>query len=259
MTSALRSRLRARESLVGSWLSIGHPAVAEVTAMIGFDMIVIDLEHTPTSLETLQGVIHAIEAADSDAKPVVRLPWNDQVIVKRVLDLGPAGIIVPMVESRDEAETAVEATRYPPAGVRGIAGSRATGYGLDFEEYVTSANDSILTLVQIETEAGVENTGEIASVDGVDGLFVGPADLSGSLGVLGQWEDPAFESALETVVRDCHDAGAPVGTLALSEDDIRARVDDGFDFMVVGKDTNYLADESRRAKAVYESAVDEAE
>lgn len=243
--------------IVGSWVSIGHPSVAEVTAKLGFDLIVIDLEHTPTTLETLQGMIHAIEAADTGAQPVIRLPWNDQVIIKRVLDLGPAGIIVPMVETKAEAESALRATQYPPDGGRGIAGSRATGYGLNFEEYVSNANDSVITIVQIETERGMANTAEIAAVDGIDGLFVGPADLSGSMGLFGEWGSEDFAAALRDIVEASHDQNTPVGTLALQDDDIAERVEQGFDFMVVGKDTKYIADGSRRAKNLYEQKVSE--
>lgn len=252
MSRSLADKLDAESPVVGSWVSIGHPAVAEVTAMLGFDVVVIDIEHTPTSLETIQGMIHAVEAADTGAQAVIRLPWNDQVLVKRVLDMGPAGIIVPMVGSEAEAEAAVRATQYPPEGCRGIAGSRATGYGLEFEEYVSTANESIVTIVQVETEQGVENTAEIAAVDGIDGVFVGPADLSGSMGLFGQWDDPDFADALSDVVAASHDVDTPVGTLALREEDIANRVEQGFDFMIVGKDTQHIARGSERALDLYE-------
>ena len=253
MTAKLAKKLAATDPVVGSWVSVGHPSVAEVTAQVDFDTVVIDLEHTPTSLETVQSMVHAVEAADGDTEPLIRVPSNDRVFIKRVLDTGPAGIIVPMVDSPEEAREIVESTQYPPEGARGIAGSRATGYGQNLEEYVTSANDSILTLVQIETEKAVDRAEDIAAVDGIDALFVGPADLSGAMDMFGRWGSEAFAEALETVVESAHDVGTPVGTLALREADIQARVDQGFDFLVVGKDTKYIADESRRFKQLYEN------
>ena len=171
-----------------------------MSASLGFDFLLIDTEHTTMSLETVENMVRAADAADGEAPTVVRVPWNDPVRIKRVLDIGVDGVMVPMVESADEARELVSATRYPPEGKRGIAAGRAADYGLHFEEYVRNADGSILTVVQIETETGLANVDEIAAVDGVDALFVGPADLSGSLGVFAQWESDRLADAIDDVV-----------------------------------------------------------
>jgi 2-keto-3-deoxy-L-rhamnonate aldolase RhmA len=257
MSERLKRAFAAREQVVGSWVSIGHAAVAEVNAMLGFDFALIDIEHTPTTMETVQHMVHAVEAADGDTEPLVRVPINDPVPIKQVLDTGVSAVMVPFVETEAEARDAVAAARYPPAGMRGIAGSRAAGYGLEFEEYVTSANDRVCTVLQIETERAVENAGAIATVDGVDALFVGPSDLSGALGAFGDLDSAVFRTAVDEVLAAAHDRGVPVGTLAIGADAIRRQVDLGFDFMIVGKDASHLATGARDAMATFEAAVDD--
>ena len=185
MSGQLKEALARFEQPTGNWISIGHPSVTEVSAELGFDFVLVDTEHTTMSLETVENHVRAVDAAAGKTEAVVRVPSSDIVRVKRILDTGAVGVMVPMVESADEAERIVEAVRYPPEGVRGIAGGRASQYGLDMEEYVATANDSVVTIVQIETRAGLQNVGEIADVDGIDAVFVGPADLSGALDVFG--------------------------------------------------------------------------
>jgi 2-keto-3-deoxy-L-rhamnonate aldolase RhmA len=255
MSEQLKRAFAAGEPVVGSWVSIGHPAVAEVNAMLGFDVALIDIEHTPTTMETVQHMVHAIEATDGPTEPLVRVPINDPVPIKQVLDTGVSAVMVPLVESTEEARDAVAATRYPPGGIRGIAGSRAAGYGLEFEEYVASANDRVCTVLQIETERAVENAGAIAAVDGVDALFVGPSDLSGALGAFGDLESEVFRAAVDEVLTAAHNRDVPVGTLAIGADAIRRQVEAGFDFMIVGKDAAHLAAGARDARATFEAAV----
>jgi 2-dehydro-3-deoxyglucarate aldolase/4-hydroxy-2-oxoheptanedioate aldolase len=249
----LKRALAERDPVEATWVSVPHPAVAELAAEQGFDCVFLDAEHTPASVETVESLVRAVDAgSDGTAASIVRVPWNDPVRLKRALDTGPTGVMVPMVETREAAEAFVEATRYPPDGVRGMAAARASGYGTRFAEYVETANESVVTIAQVETERGVENAGDIAAVDGLDALFVGPADLGASLGSAPGEE--RFEDAVASVVAAAHDAGVPVGTLATSTDGIDGWVERGVDFLAVGYDLQYLAEGAARARTAYESA-----
>jgi len=254
-TSEFRRRLRGGDSVVGQWLSVGHPAVAEVCAREA-DFAVVDTEHAPTDLEGVANVARAVESA-GEAALLARVADDDPVEIKRVLDTGVSGVLVPMVESAEEARRAVEAARYPPEGVRGIAGSRANDYGRDLAAQVTGDEGTPATVLQIETEEAVAEARDIAAVEGVDALLIGPADLSGSLGVFGEYESDRFREAVETVIDRAHDADTPVGTLATSDDEIRLWADYGYDYQIVGTDAGYLADGATRARLTYEDAMDD--
>ena len=237
MAGSLGTMLR-EERPAGSWLSIPSPQVAEQTALAGFDFVIVDTEHTPASLETVESMVRAVEAADGGTAPLVRVAWNDHVRIKRVLDTGPAGVMAPQVETPAEAEAFVAATRYPPEGRRGLAASRASNFTRDFEEYVRTANESLATVVQVESETAVANAGAIADVEGLDSLFVGPADLSAALGIFGEYDSEPFREAVETVLDG---SSAPVGTLATSPEEVDRWNEFGFDYQVVGTDMGYLA------------------
>lgn len=256
MNRTLKSALTEQRHTVGTWLSIGHPSLAEVTARLDYEFILIDTEHTPIGLETLENIVRAIDAADGDTGVVVRVPWNDRVHLKRVLDIGVDGVMVPMIESVEDAEELVESVRYPPEGRRGIAGGRAAGYGLDLTDYFENADQSILTIAQIETPNGLDDVEEIASVDGIDALFVGPSDLSGSLGVFADWDDQEYISAVERVVEVGRATGTATGSLAVRPDDIERRLTHGFDYLIVGKDTTVLVEAHEEAIDEYESTLD---
>lgn len=253
--AGLREKVRAREPTVGSWVSLADPAVAEATAEHGFDFALVDTEHTTMSLETVGEMARAVDAAQGPTETIVRVPWNDKVRIKRVLDIGVSGVMVPMVETAEEARAFVEATRYPPEGVRGVAGGRAARYGLDLPEYVTDY-DAPVTIAQVETEAGLENVEEIVAVDGLDAVFVGPADLSTALGIFGQWEDARFVEAVETIVDAAHAADIPAATLATQHDQIETWVEMGFDVVMAGLDMSYVMTGAGRAKATWEGAVE---
>lgn len=248
----LRERLAAGEAPVGSWVSLGSPAAAEVVGALGFDFLVVDTEHTPLTVKSAGELVRAVDAA-GDADAVVRVPENDATEIKRALDLGAAGVMAPTIESAAEAEALVAATRYPPEGGRGIAGSRANGYGAHTAEYFASANDAVAVLPQIESAAGVEYAEEIAAVEGVDALFVGPADLSADLGCFGAYDDPTFLDALDRVLAAGEGAGVPVGTLATGPAEIDAWHDRGIEFLIVGTDVGYLRQGARAAKSHYGS------
>lgn len=253
---ALREQIRAREPVVGSWLTLADPAVGEMTAELGFDFVVIDIEHTPSSLETVGRMARAVDAASGDTGTIVRLPWNDPVVIKRVLDLGVSGVMAPMVGDAGEARSLVDATRYPPDGIRGVAGGRAARYGLDLPEYFHRANEEVLAIAQIETEAGFENVEEIARVEGLDALFVGPSDLSANLGMYGEWDTEEFRDAVDRVLTAGAEAGTAVSTLATRSADIERWIDAGFDFMMAGTDGGHVLSGSIEAKRTFESAVE---
>jgi 2-keto-3-deoxy-L-rhamnonate aldolase RhmA len=235
----MRESLRSGEAVVGTWVSLAEPAVAELLAP-DFEFVVLDTEHTPNTLETVANCARAVDAAPGEALPIARVAWNDPVRIKRILDLGLGGVMVPMVETPDEAEAAVAACRYPPEGIRGMAAARAHDYGRSFDEYVERAKDDVLAILQVETEEGLSNVEEIAAVDGVDALFVGPADLSANLGVLGEWESDAFVDGVERIVTAAQDAGTPVGTLGVDVDQLRAFDSFDYDYVIAGVDAAML-------------------
>ena len=243
------------ESL-GTWISIGHPVVAEVVARLDLDFVLVDMEHTTISLETVQDMVRAVEAAPGSTEVIVRVPWNDPVYIKRVIDIDVGGVMVPMIGSKKEAENLVDSLMYPPDGTRGVAGSRATGYGYNFEEYVSSANGSILTIAQIETAAGLKNAEKIASVDGIDALFVGPADLSATLDDFGNRDSAEYKDAIDQIQGAGAAADIPVGTLTTDLDEIRSTVERGFDFLIAGKDASELMDSTQTAIDNYRDALD---
>lgn len=251
----IRDAIRGGDNPLGTWISIGHPSVAEGLSHLDLDFVLIDMEHTTMSLETVEDMARAVDAAPSPTNTIVRVPWNDPIRLKRVIDIGVAGVMVPMISSADEARDLVNSLRYPPEGSRGIAGSRATGYGRNFEEYVTNANGSLVTIAQIETQEGLENAADIASVDGIDALFVGPADLSGALGMFGEWESEEFSQAVTSIIEAGNSVGVPVGTLTVDPDGIERNLEQGFDFLIVGKDISLLMSSIEDAIADYQSAL----
>lgn len=248
------SALRGGDPVVGTWLTIGHPAVAEIVAGADPDFVVVDTEHAPAGMETVENVLRGVEATDGETAALARVPWNDQVRIKRLLDTGPAGLVVPMVETAGEAREAVAAMRYPPDGVRGIAASRASDYTAGFPEHV-ERDEAPVTVVQIESGEGVENAEAIAAVDGVDALFVGPSDLSASLGAFPDTDDPRVVEAVESVVAAADAADVPVGTLAVDPDTVDDWLDRGMDFMVVGVDMAMLAEGTVDALESFETAL----
>ncbi|EMA44075.1 HpcH/HpaI aldolase family protein [Halococcus saccharolyticus] len=252
--AAFRQAVRSGEPVVGGWVSIGHPAVAEITGAAGYDFVTIDTEHAANSIETVENLVRAVDAA-GDAIPIVRPPTADPVAIKRLLDTGVGGIMVPRVDSAETAASVVEATRYPPAGVRGTAASRASGYGRTFPTYLEWADDALTRIIQIETEAAVAAAGDIAGVEGVDALFVGPTDLSAALDVHLDFEADDFRAAVGTVIDAAADENVPVGVFATDPD----RIDDwlamGFDFAIVGFDATFLVERNETMRSAFERAA----
>ena len=249
-TDGFASRLRAGEPLLGAWSSIGHPVVAEVLAGTGLDFVVADGEHSENTIGDLAAAIRAVDAANTDTVPLVRASGGDRAEIRRLLDLGPQGIVIPQIESAAEARAAVEATQYPPEGVRGVAGGRASGYGSALEDYVETANREVATILQVETGGAIDEIESIAAIDGLDALFIGPADLSARLGAFGSFDDPTVREAIDAAVAAAQAADVPIGTLATTPENVGTRFDDwDMDFLVLGTDVGYLREGLARFQA----------
>jgi 4-hydroxy-2-oxoheptanedioate aldolase len=222
------------------WVSSGSPLVAEICAGGGLDWLLIDMEHSPNGLESTLAQLHAVSAYP--VTPLVRVPIGDVVTIKQVLDLGAQNILVPMVSSAGDARIAVEAVRYPPRGGRGVGSALARSARWNrVEAYLQHADDHVSLFVQIETAAGVDAAAEIAAVDGVDGVFVGPSDLAASMGVLGQQTHPDVEAAVLRAFEAVTGAGKPVGVNAFDPAVADRYLAAGATFILVGADVALLA------------------
>ncbi|MFC6354695.1 HpcH/HpaI aldolase family protein [Luethyella okanaganae] len=241
-----RDALRAAERpLIGIWVSSGSPLMAEICAGSGLDWVLIDAEHGPNGLESILAQLQAVHGYP--VTPVVRVPFGEPVIIKQVLDLGAQNLLVPMVDTADQARAVVAAVRYPPRGVRGVGASLARASRWNrVDDYLAVADDTVSLTVQIETATAVENVREIASVDGVDALFVGPADLAASMGLLGQQEHPEVVAAVEHCVRVAAELGRPLGVNAFAPATAERYLAAGSPFVAVGADVALVARASEK-------------
>lgn len=257
LSPTLRDDLAAQEGrgdggrpLVGIWVCSGSPLVAEICAGSGVDWLLVDMEHSPNGLESVLTQLQAVAAYP--VTPVVRVPSGDPVTIKQVLDLGAQNLLVPMVCSAPEAQALVEAVRYPPHGRRGVGSALARSARWNrVEDYLADAVEHVSLFVQIETAEGVENAGAIAAVDGVDGVFVGPSDLSASMGLLGQQAHPDVVAAVRRAFQAVRDAGKPVGVNAFDAQVARSYLDDGAAFLLAGADVALLARGSEALAAAF--------
>lgn len=230
---------------IGLWSSLASTIAADVVADSGFDWILLDTEHSPNELPSLLGQLQVL--ARSTTSPVVRPAWNDPVLFKRILDIGAQTLLVPYVQNADEAKRAVLATRYPPAGIRGVTGSgRASRYGR-VKEYLKTAEREIAVLVQVETGGALDQLEAIAAVEGVDGVFIGPSDLAASLGHIGNPAHADVQARIADAVKRLKALGKPAGILTGNEDEARRYIDWGYTFVAVGVDLGLL---SRSADAL---------
>ena len=241
----LKGKLHRKEFSVGSWITLGHPAIAEIMCQAGFDWLTIDIEHSAISIDQAQELIRIIDLCG--CVPLVRVGENSPTIIKRVLDAGAKGVIVPMVNSREEAEAAVAAVKYPPVGKRGVGLARAQRYGFGFDEYKQWVSDESVVIVQIEHVKAIENLEEILSVPGVDGSIIGPYDLSGSLGWPGEFERPEVKDMIERYEAVCAALGKPLGYHLVKpiSGEIAAFSGKGYSFMALGLDTLFLGEKCR--------------
>jgi 4-hydroxy-2-oxoheptanedioate aldolase len=235
-----KQALAAGRTQIGLWCTLSSNYVLEAVAPAGFDWLLLDMEHSPNDLETLVGELQAV-AQYPASHAVVRVPWNDLVTIKRVLDVGAQSLLIPMVNTADEARAAVAATRYPPLGNRGVAGTtRATRFGR-VPGYAKSAHEQVCVLVQVETGQALDNLDAILAVEGVDGVFIGPADLHASLGYPGELRHPQVWPRIEDAVRRIRAAGRAPGFLSPTEADARRVLELGGQFVAVGSDGGLLA------------------
>jgi 4-hydroxy-2-oxoheptanedioate aldolase len=243
--NAFKHAIAAGQLQIGLWSSLASTIAADVVSDSGFDWILLDTEHSPNELPSLLGQLQVL--ARSATSPVVRPAWNDPVLFKRILDIGAQTLLVPYVQNAEEAQRAVLATRYPPAGIRGVTGSgRASRYGR-VKDYLKTAEREIAVLVQVETGTALDQLEAIAAVEGVDGVFIGPSDLAASLGHIGNPAHADVQARIEDAVKRLKALGKPAGILTGNEDEARRYIDWGYTFVAVGVDLGLL---SRSADAL---------
>lgn len=219
---------------LGTWLMAAAPATAEAMGYSGFDFLVVDMEHVPIEMSDLAAILRAIGCTPADA--VVRLAWNDQVLVKRALDSGAQTIMLPFVQTAEEATRAVSYAKYPPDGVRGVAAvHRGSRFGRAVD-YFKRANDEVAVIVQLETPEAVARLPDIAAVPGVDALFVGPGDLAAAMGHIGDIAHPDVQALIERAARMATEAGKPVGIVGPNPDMVRRFIDYGYSYVAIGSD-----------------------
>ncbi len=236
----VKRMLQEGRKTAGAWLQIASPFTAEILARAGFDWLIIDMEHGPGDILTLVSQLQAMNG--TGVTPLVRAPWNDFVTIKRILDAGACGLLVPYVNTGEEAQAAVRACRYPPHGIRGVAGSpRAQGYGQHVQAYLERANDEILLLTAVETPTAVENLGEILSVDGVDGLFIGPMDLATNMGHLGNPGHERVQATIAKIEEKVLGAGKVLATISGSWEQAQRLYDRGYQMIMLMADGVSLA------------------
>ena len=240
----VKQKLRSGEIAIGTWLALGSPAAAEIIAEVGFDFVIIEGEHAGADMATVLPLLQACRGTDT--VPMMRVPWNDPAAIKVALDVGVKGIMIPMVNSRAEAEQAVRATRYPPAGIRGIGTGRASFYGARMAEYLKIANDDVLVFPIIEHDQAVRNLDEIVSAPGIDAFFFGYADYGASLGLTGQFSHPLVLQARDQVLSASKRWRVPAGHAAGSPAQAQELVYLGFRCITIGTDASFVYSGARQ-------------
>lgn len=253
MKNSLRKALLEKRATYGGWMQIGHPGCAEVMARAGMAWICVDMEHGAIDLAQMTDIFRALDACG--CVPVVRVPTNDTIWIRRCIDAGAKGVIVPLVNDAAQAEQAVRAAKYPPRGVRGYGYCRANAHGADFNAYIAEANEEIAVILQIEHRDAIANLDSILAVPDVDGLFIGPLDLSGSYGLTGQLSHPTVAGALAQFRAACAQRGMATGyhVVRPTAETVRAAIAEGYSLIALGLDNVLLADATERALAATRS------
>jgi 2-keto-3-deoxy-L-rhamnonate aldolase RhmA len=243
----LKKILKLNESILGSWCQIGHPANAEILAKAGFSWMALDCEHGEAEDSNIGDFCRAVN--QYNCIPMVRVKENAVLPIRRALDLGAMGVVVPLVDSAEDAEKAVAAAKYPPEGIRGFAFHRGNDWGVDFAEYAAKANDEIAVIVMIESKEAVENIDAILSVEGVDGVLIGPYDMSGSYGIIGQTGSPIIKEACLKVAAACKKYGKAAGQHIVlpTNKNVSTAIEQGFSLLALGMDTVFLANGAQQA------------
>ncbi|MBZ0198925.1 MAG: hypothetical protein K8H86_03590 [Ignavibacteriaceae bacterium] len=239
---SLKQKLQNKELTIGSWLSFGYTPICEMMAKSAFEWLVIDMEHTATDNYNAMQMIQVINLCG--CTPLVRVGANDELLIKRIMDSGASGVIVPMVNTKEDAEMAVSFIKYPPSGKRGVGLFRAQGYGMEFDEYKNWVEKESICIVQIEHYKGVENLSEILSVEGVDGFIVGPYDLSGSIGTPGKFNDPGVIKLFGEVANFAKNSDKPAGFHIVKSDRelMKSKIEEGYKFIAYGDDMVFLGE-----------------
>ena len=230
--------LASGKAPVGTWLMSGAPATAEALGCAGFDFLVVDMEHVPIDVAEMIALLRTI--AGTPAQAIVRPPWNDNVMVKRAMDAGATSLLFPFVQNAEEARRAVAATRYPPEGVRGVAGMHRGSRYATVANYLQRANEEVCVIVQIETPAALARLDEIAAVPGVDSIFVGPGDLSAAMGHIGDIGDPAVQGQLAAAAASCRKLGKPCGIVGATPEMVARFVEYGYSWVAIGSDMSLM-------------------
>jgi 4-hydroxy-2-oxoheptanedioate aldolase len=237
--NAFKAAIAAGKLQIGLWSSLCNNIAAEIISDSGFDWLLLDTEHSPNEIPGLLSQLQAVELGT--ATPIIRPAWNDAVLAKRCLDIGAQTLLFPYVQNAEEAKAAVASTRYPPQGIRGVSvAARASRYGR-VPGYLGKANSEICVLVQVETREAMTQLEQIAAVEGVDGVFIGPSDLAASLGHLGNPAHPEVQEAMHDAVKRLKAVGKPAGILTGNEEEIRRYIEWGYLFVAVGSDVGLLA------------------
>ena len=252
---SIREKLLKRELCIGTWIQNGHPGIAEQLADCGFEWLCADMEHTDIDVHTYAQLARAISG--KNAAPLARVLKNDVYEIRSVLDNGASGVIVPLVETAEEARKAVSAAKYPPEGVRGFAFCLANRWGECLDEYAAEANAGVSVVVMAETRKAIENIDEIAAVEGVDGILIGPYDLSGFYGVLGQTAHPLVCDASRRVVEACEAHGKSPGfhLVTPTVQEIQRIVSSGFRFIALGMDNVFMMNAAKEALAALDKCI----
>ncbi|EAI7253436.1 aldolase/citrate lyase family protein [Campylobacter lari] len=251
----VKEKLQNNKLTIGSWISIGHPCVVEIMSNAGFEWLVIDFEHTSMNYETVQNLIITIQS--KKIKALVRVCKNEEVIIKKVLDMGADGIIVPMIKNKIDAIKAVEFAKYPPAGGRGVGLFRAQNYGLKFEEYKQWVDENLIIIAQVEHYEAVENIEEIIKTDGIDGVIIGPYDLSGSLGFPGEYHRAEVKEAIAKVLKCCKRYNIPSGFHVIETDPkkLQEKIHEGCTFLAYSIDFLFLSDNAIKGMEIIKKDI----
>jgi len=238
METNFRTRLINGETLIGTVVTLFTPEVSEILAEVGFDWLWIDTEHSPFDAQAAQGILQAV---NGQCPCIIRVPACDDVWIKKALDIGAAGVIVPQVNSPEVAKQIVASCKYPPQGSRGVGIGRAHKYGLKFQDYIQKANDEVAVIIQAESRDAVNNISSIVKVDGIDAVLIGPYDLSASLGKIGQVKDATVQDAMDKIRESCRQAGVQLGIYGIDAEAVKPYIQKGYTLIGVGTDALFLA------------------
>ena len=251
MKPSLRKKLSDGQSLIGTLLTLPNPQIAEILTLAGFEWLFIDMEHSAITLPQAEEMVRA---ANSRAYTVIRCPLNDEAWIKRCLDLGADGIILPRVNSKKEAEYAVRCAKYPPVGERSVGITRAHGYGMQFNEYMQRANQDVALILQCEHIDGVRQLPDIIKTEGVDAIFVGPYDLSASMNKTGKVDDPQVKDAINQIRETCISEEMPLGIFGTTPEAVEPYRQKGFNLLAIGVDSLMLANQAKHMMEQFRKA-----